>query len=135
MRILLILAALAIGCGANVSAYQPWLLDELSPADGFWVRTPEFSVAAGQEVQDCYFFAVPDLAGGADLWVDRAQLALNTGSHHMNVFSVKTIVGLDPAAGAPIDLGGVQGTVIHGATDMNCWKSSNWADWPLVANS
>jgi hypothetical protein len=131
----LLLAVIALGCGDNLKPYQPWLLDELAPADGFWVRTPEFNVAAGQEVQDCYFFDVPDLANGADLWIDRAKLALNTGSHHMNVFRVKTIVGLDPSNGTPIDLGGVTGTVIHGADDVNCWKSGNWADWPLVANS
>jgi len=132
MRFAFAFILVATGCPAP---YEPWLLDELSPADGIWVRTPEFKVAAGQEVQDCYFFDVPDLAGGADLWIDRAQLALNAGSHHMNVFRVKTIVGLDPAAGTPIELGGVQGTVVHGADNMNCWKSANWADWPLVANS
>ncbi|NVB81539.1 MAG: hypothetical protein HOV81_24305 [Kofleriaceae bacterium] len=108
----------------------------MGPADGFWIRTPEFEVAAGQEIQDCYFFEVPDIANGADIWIDRAQLALNVGSHHMNLFRVKTIVGLDPAAGAPFDLGGVHGTVIHGTdANMECWKSANWADWPLVANT
>ena len=133
MRLMMIaVVAFATGCPAE---YEPWLLDELEPTEGIWVRTPEFAVASGQEVQDCYFFEVPDLAGGADLWIDHAQMALNTGSHHMNIFRVKTIVGLDPALGQPIDLGGVQGTVIRGADDMNCWKSSNWADWPLVTNS
>ncbi|HEY5947235.1 MAG TPA: hypothetical protein VIV40_17145 [Kofleriaceae bacterium] len=135
MRHALVVAALVVGCGDNIPEYQPWLLDELAPDQGFWVRTPTFEVAAGAEIQDCYFFEVPDLANGADLWVDRAQLALNSGSHHMNVFRVKTVVGLDPAAGQPIELGGVQGTVIHGADSMECWKSANWADWPLVANS
>jgi hypothetical protein len=130
-----LVTALLVACGDNIDEYQPWLLDDLAAADGFSIRTPEFEVAPGVELQDCYFFDVPDLAAGADLWVDRLKLALNTGSHHMNVFRVKTIVGLDPANGTPIELGGVQGTVIHGADSMECWKSANWADWPLVANS
>ena len=135
MRCFLACAVLLVACGDNSAEYEPWLLEELAPADGFWIRTPEFEVAPGAEIQDCYFFEIPDVAGGADLWIDRAKLALNTGSHHMNVFRVKTIVGLDPAAGAPVDMGGVQGTVIYGADSMECWKSANWADWPLVANS
>ncbi len=125
-------------CGDNVdpAEYEPWVLDELTPAQGISIRTPEFEVPAGTEIQDCYFFPVPDVADGADVMIDRVALALNTGSHHMNVFRVKTIRNLVPAAGVAIDLGGVQGTVIYG-TDANteCWKSANWSDWPLVSNS
>lgn len=130
--VFLVLAA----CGDNDDPYQPWLLPDLTPDQGFGVRTPEFAVPPGEEIQDCYFFNVPDLAGGADLVVDHIALALNAGSHHMNVFRVKTIVNLDPAAGVPVDLGGgITGTLINGATNQECWKSSNWADWPIVANS
>ncbi|MGN6109108.1 MAG: hypothetical protein ACTHU0_28640 [Kofleriaceae bacterium] len=133
MRRLCLLIALA-ACGDP--EYQPWILEELTPAQGFHVRTPEFEVPSGTEIQDCYFFRVPDLAGGADLMIDRVALALNTGSHHMNVFRVKTIVGLDPAAGEPVELGGVHGTVVRGSDPASpCWKSPNWADWPLVSNS
>jgi hypothetical protein len=135
MRSLAWLPLLAAACGDNVDPYQPWLLDELAPDQGFWIRTPEFEVPSGQETQDCYFFEVPDLDGGNDLWIDRSALALNAGSHHMNVFRVRTIVSLDPAMGQAIDLGGVPGVVIRGADSMECWKSANWADWPLVANS
>ena len=44
----------------------------------------------------------------------------------MNLFRVKSIVGLDPAKGA-----------IQRATNGQgeCFKSPNWADWPLVANN
>jgi hypothetical protein len=122
-------------CGDNLNPVEPWILDTVEPADGFWIRTPEFPVASSAEIQDCYFFQVPDVAGGADLWVDHTTLALNPGSHHMNVFRVKTIVSLDPASGSAVDLGSVHGTVIHGADNIQCWKSANWADWPLVANS
>jgi hypothetical protein len=110
-----------------------WILDDLDADAGFSVRTPAFDVAAGTEVQDCYFFRVPDLASGADLMIDRFELGLNRGSHHLNAFRVKTIVGLDPAAGEPVAMGGgISGTVVHGG---ECWKGGNWADWPLVANS
>jgi hypothetical protein len=132
---LLIITSLLFGCGDNIGP-EPWILDPVEAKDGFWIRTPEFPVASDTEIQDCYFFDVPDLDGtAADLWIDHTTAALNPGSHHMNVFRVKTIVNLDPANGQPVDLGSVQGTVIHGADNMECWKSSNWADWPLVANS
>jgi hypothetical protein len=71
-------------------------------------------------VQRCYFFRVP--GSGADVWVTRLVAAVNAGSHHMNVFRVRTIVNLD----------GEDGTVVDGG---ECWKSGNWADWPLVINS
>lgn len=138
MQRVLVLVMLA-ACGDNIEPpedYEPWILPDLTAAQGVSIRTPEFEVPSGAEIQDCYFFQVPDVAGGADLMVDRIALALNTGSHHMNVFRVKTIKGLDPAAGVPVDLGGVQGTVVYGTdTNTECWKSANWSDWPLVSNS
>lgn len=135
MRASLVAAASAVvlvaSCGDNLSAFEPWYLDELTPAEGVWVRTPEFEVAAGEEIQDCYFFEIPAQAADT-LWVDRFQLALNPGSHHLNLFRVGNIVNLDPAAGEPVNLGGVSGTVIRGG---ECWKSANWAGWALVGNS
>lgn len=134
MRIAIVLTAAAlVACGDNHTPeeFEPWLLDELTAEEGVWVRTPEFEVAAGEELQDCYFFQVPAQADGT-LWVDRFELALNPGSHHMNVFRVNTIRNLDPMAGEPIDLGGVPGRVIRAG---ECWKAPNWADWPLVTNS
>lgn len=127
-----IVAIGVIACGDNLGppGYEGWYLDELEPSEGVWVRTPEFEVAAGEEIQDCYFFTVP--AGADPLWIDRFQLALNPGSHHMNLFRVADIRNLDPAAGEAIDLGGVQGTVIRGG---ECWTAPNWAGWPLVVNS
>ncbi|MCE9575613.1 MAG: hypothetical protein K8W52_20855 [Deltaproteobacteria bacterium] len=140
MRSALLVLALALpACGDNASLVttpdaapipSTWM-EELAPATGLSVWTPEFEVDAGKEIQDCYFFTVPDLKQGADLWVDRLELGLNTGSHHLNLFRVNTVYGLDPAAGAPVDMNGVSGTVIH---DGECWKSANWRDWPLVAN-
>ncbi len=132
--------SLASACGDNDTptspdadpGFEPWILDELTAEEGFWIRTPTFEVPAGTEVQDCYFFEVPDLDGGEDLWVDRLQLALNPGSHHMNVFRVNTIYDLDPADGTAVDMGSVDGMFIPGG---ECWNGPNWRDWPLVGNS
>jgi hypothetical protein len=99
---------------------------------GFQFGTPAFTVPPATEEQDCYFFKVSDLAasGGLDptqpVNLHRVQLAQRPGSHHMNLFRVRTIVNLDPAKGA----------VQTGTNGMGqCFVSSNWADWPLVANS
>jgi hypothetical protein len=107
--------ALAATCGG---AHDVQLLP---PKDGFQLTTGAFAVARGQEVQRCYFFRVP--GSGADpIWVSRIVAAVNEGSHHMNVFRVRTVVALDGEDGAVVDGG-------------ECWKSGNWADWPLVMNS
>lgn len=107
---------------------------ELAPppaGQGAQIATPEFAVEAGDEVQNCYFYRVRDLAeaGGLDpdkpINLNRVQIAQRDGSHHMNVFRVRTIYGLDPEKGP--DLG------LNGAGE--CFKSPNWSDWPLIANS
>ncbi|MBK8256429.1 MAG: hypothetical protein IPK82_27640 [Polyangiaceae bacterium] len=110
---------------------DPSLLDPPPSGQGVQIETPEIEVGAGEEIQNCYFFKVSDLnkAGGLDetapLNLNRVQIAQRDGSHHMNVFRVRTIVGLDPTKGT------VEGK--NGAGE--CFKSPNWADWPLVANS
>lgn len=110
---------------------DPAQLDPPAPGQGFQMQTAELSVKPGDEVQNCYFFKVSDLAaqGGlpaGQVHLHRVQIAQTTGSHHMNVFRVRTIVGLDPANGAVQE--GLNGK-------GECFKSPNWADWPLVANS
>ena len=111
---------------------DPAHLDPPPTGQGFQFGTPEFTVPSGVEEQDCYFFQVKDLAtsGGLDptqpVNLHHIQVAQRVGSHHMNIFLVKTIVNLDPA----------KGTVQKGQNGMGqCFVSSNWADWPLVANS
>jgi hypothetical protein len=61
-------------------------------------------------------------APGTDVWVHRWEIAQNTGTHHVNVFRVKTIRALD----------GNDGDVV---VDGECFKSGNWSDWPLAVNS
>jgi len=137
------LAALVLLVGNGCSSPPPAPPPNQDPTDpsqlspppsgqGVQMLTNAFAVPAGTEIQACYFFKVSDLeqAAGMDptqpLEVHRVQIVQKPGSHHMNLFRVRTITGLDPANGA------VQvGTNGQGA----CFYSSNWADWPLLANT
>jgi hypothetical protein len=99
---------------------------------GFQLRTDLFPVGAGEEIQNCYFFKVRDLAKANGMPenepvnLHRVHIVQKLGSHHMNIFRVRTIVHLDPANGAIQTAKGGVG---------ECFKSPNWADWPLIANS
>ena len=115
MKRLALLALLAACAGAHDVQLAP-------PADGFQLATDSFAVASGTEVQRCYFFRVQGGTGTDPVWVSHIVAAVNPGSHHMNVFRVRTVVALDGEDGAVVDGG-------------ECWKSGNWADWPLVMNS
>ena len=135
------LALLLTGCPpAETTETTPTTTDpNVDPSDlepppagsGAQLETPEISVAQGDEMQNCYFFKVSDLSKAAGLPeteafnLNRVQIAQRDGSHHMNVFRVRTIVGLDPEKGTVEGLNGMG----------ECFKSPNWADWPLVANS
>jgi hypothetical protein len=133
--------ALSAGCSSPDTEVKPTVDTLQAPAkgQGFQFGTPLFSINPGDEVQDCYFFRVSDLARSGGLPDDqpvnlhRVQLAQKTGSHHMNIFRVNTIqknpdgsTTLDPA----------KGTYQHGINGQGeCFRSSNWSDWPLVANT
>ena len=127
------------GCGEDSPAPKPTptpiddaKLAAPAPGKGFQFETEDIEVGPGVEEQDCYFFKVSDLAklGGLDATkpvnLHQVQVAQRAGSHHMNIFRVKTIVGLDPAKGLVQKSQGGVG---------ECFKSPNWADWPLIANS
>jgi hypothetical protein len=116
MRRLLLLLSLALaGCGHDVT------LDPPPSGQGFQLTSGTFEVPKTTETQRCYFVSVP---GSADqeVWVTRYQLAQNQGTHHVNIFRVNTVHNL---SGKPGDV----------VVDGECWKSSNWSDWPLVVNS
>jgi hypothetical protein len=119
------------GADANSDADQADLVPP-PKGEGFQMATDDIAVPSGTEEQDCYFYKVSELAAANGLPADKPvnlhhiQIAQRKGSHHMNVFRVKTIVNLDPAKGR------VQ-TATNGVGE--CFKSGNWADWPLVANS
>lgn len=123
MRTIGVILTAVVGCGGgggtNVTDVK---LAEPAAGEGFQLKVPEFMVPAGTEVQSCYFFKVPGDAS-QEVWVDHYQIAQTTGSHHMNLFRVKTIKNLVPTTdGSP---------VVNG----ECFVSSNWADWPLIVNS
>ena len=111
---------------------DPAQLQAPPPGQGVQMKTDLFMVAPGTELQSCYFFKMSDLeqAAGMDpsqpIDVHRVQIVQRDGSHHMNLFRVKTIVNLDPANG-PVQRG------MNGQGP--CFVSSNWADWPLIANT
>ncbi|MBI5498449.1 MAG: hypothetical protein HY904_25835 [Deltaproteobacteria bacterium] len=107
-------------------------LDPPGPGQGFQLSTGAFEVPVGDELQDCYFFQVPGAAPDP-VYVTKLDVAQNNGSHHMNVFRVKTIVrDTDGSA----RLGPENGAVSRGRNGTGeCFKSPNWADWPLVINS
>ncbi len=120
--------------GTGGSTTDPAQLDPPPSGQGFQFGTPAFEVPSGTEEQDCYFFQVSDLAkaGGLDptkpVNLHHIQVAQRVGSHHMNIFRVRTVVNLaPPPTGAAVQ---------KGTNGMGqCFVSSNWADWPLVANS
>jgi hypothetical protein len=123
-----------VGCGDEKTT-PPQDLSALDPpaaGQGFQLVTDETVVPYGTEEQDCYFFRVGDLAAAAGLDatqavnLHRVQIAQRSGSHHMNIFRVRTVVKLGPDGGAVQR--GQDGT-------GECFKSPNWADWPLLANS
>jgi hypothetical protein len=123
MKAGLLATVLVVGCGG--SGGNDVLLDPPAAGQGFQLNVPKFDVAMGDEVQSCYFFAVPGPAG-SDVWVDHFKLAANVGTHHLNIFRVRTV----------IDLGGKPGDIVVSKNGMGpCFKSSNWADWPIVANT
>jgi len=118
-----VLGLVAIGCGSESDPDKKSPPGDVELPDpgplGWQISTGPFEVPQGEEVQDCYFFEVPF---DTPSFVNRITLAQNDGSHHMNVFRVRTISNLD---GAP-------GEVVKGG---ECWTRGNWKDWPLVANN
>ncbi len=139
MRRLTITAALLISAGCGPSEkFEPWTLEELTPDQGWSIRIPEFELQPGEETQSCYFLQAPDINDGKDYFISRVHVGANPGSHHMNVFRVKSIINLGPDMGRPIMIGPYEGSLVEGHADFYtspCWDSGNWADWPLIANS
>jgi hypothetical protein len=99
---------------AELELPAPATLDQ-----GWQFSVPAFSVDPGKEVQQCFFFKVPY---DQPVFVNHITIAQTSGTHHMNVFRVKTKKLLDPMNGPVV-------------VDGECWKPANWSDWPLVINS
>jgi hypothetical protein len=121
----LALTAMLTACGSRITstpdagAETVLLPPPATLDDGWQFAVPEFAVPAGSEVQQCFFFDVPY---DEPVFVKHIAIAQTEGTHHMNLFRVRTVVALD----------GNDGDVVQ---DGECWKPGNWADWPLVVNS
>jgi hypothetical protein len=123
-RLFWVVGLLAAGAGCGTPAPTNGVSLAAPPASqGFQLAVPPFVVPAGQEIQSCYFYTVPAVGTGTDVWINHYQIAQTVGSHHMNVFRVKTVKNLIGTPGGP--------PVVNG----ECFDSSNWSDWPLVVNS
>lgn len=131
------MAIILAGCPAPQDEEAPDLDDPANlkaplQGQGFQFRTELFSVGPGEEVQDCYFFRIAELAKAGGLPenepvnLHRVQIVQRDGSHHMNIFRVRTRTGLNPDNGL-IQRG------LNGKGE--CFNSANYSDWPLVANS
>jgi hypothetical protein len=84
------------------------------PESGFQLTTGVMQVPAASEIQDCYYFRVPETT-----YVNRFEISQNQGTHHMNTFRVST-------PDSPYDDGDVQ---------RGCWDSLPFQDWGLLLNS
>lgn len=116
----LCLASLFAGCGGTPKPTTPDAGFHLDPpSQGFQLEVPAFQVAEHTETQRCFFFEVPS---DVPVFVRKFEIAQTPGTHHMNVFRVRTVKALGGKAGDSV-------------VDGECWKSGNWADWPLVVNS
>jgi hypothetical protein len=131
LAVSLVLAA----CSGSETVAPPADLSLLAPpaiGSGVQIGSDETDVPPGTDQQDCYFFKVADIAraGGLDpdrpFNLHRVQVAQRPGTHHMNLFRVRTVLKLGPEGGR------VQRST---SGTGECSKSGNWSDWPLIANS
>jgi hypothetical protein len=104
---------LVAGCGDDTPSTD---VNLPRPDHGFQLVVPPFPVLPSSEVQDCYFFKAPI---DAPMDVHRMVVALNPGSHHMNLFR---FVGASS--------GHVDGEIQRG-----CWDAVAFESYDLVFNS
>ncbi len=108
-----LIALTGLGCPGPIDVHLA------PPERGYQFSVAPFEVPKGTETQRCFFYEIPS---DEPVYVTRFEIAQNPGTHHMNVFRVRTLKGLRGAAGEAV-------------VDGECWKSANWSDWPLVVNS
>src|SRR6218665_325875 len=136
-KLLALLALTATACTGTVEPPEPTpsdptALEPVPLGQGFQFITQETEVPQGVERQDCYFFKVGEVAAANGLApnepinLHRVQIAQREGSHHMNIYRVRTLLELDPANGLFQPNSNGTGP---------CFNSANWADWPLLANT
>jgi hypothetical protein len=140
---LLLASTFLAGCPEETEDPKPLPPGQLAvppKGEGLQFNAPAFDVAPGDEVQNCYFFKVGDLMtqsgldGTKSLNLHRIELSQTDGSHHMNIFRVRTI-DIDPNTDGIQGMDPTQGPYLNKNGEGECFKSPNWADWPLVANT
>src|SRR5687767_14735095 len=78
------LVALLVGaCGSDENSY-PGDVQLDAPETGFQLTVGPFDIPPASEIQDCYYFRVSEATN-----VNRFEIALNQGTHHMNMFRVQ----------------------------------------------
>lgn len=77
--------------GATATDLNGVLAPPASLEEGWQFTNGPFSVHAGQERQICYFVEVPY---DTETFFNRINATHATGSHHMNIFRVKTVEGV-----------------------------------------
>jgi hypothetical protein len=103
----------------------------LAPQQGFTLRIPDYRVKKGNEAEDCYFFAVPDINNGQAIFINEFDItttnrdAKGSSSHHTNVYRVGQINKMGDVLYAPPG-----GKVVGG----ECPNQGAIANWPLVVN-
>jgi hypothetical protein len=119
LSFLLLCSAALLGCPGPMTVDGGTEVSLTAPDAGFQFEIPAFEVTKGTETQRCFFVEIPS---DTPVYVNRFELAQNTGSHHANVFRVGTVKNLIGKAGE---------SVLEG----ECWVSPNWSDWPMITNS
>ncbi|MBI2896039.1 MAG: hypothetical protein HYY06_20945 [Deltaproteobacteria bacterium] len=105
---------MSLVCGLDgCSDAEPERVDLPAPRTGFQLGTGSFDVPAGSELQDCYYFRVPEATN-----VNRFEIAQAGGTHHMNMFRVSEPSSFD-----------------DGEVQRGCWDSLPFQDWGLIVNS
>jgi hypothetical protein len=104
--------ALAGGCGGSSNNTVPAdaappdaaVPAELAPpAQGFQIKSPEQTIAAGQEITLCYFLKMPNTT---EVGVKKWESQMTPGSHHMILYFTQTAAGPEGTVSAT-NCGGV----------------------------
>ena len=98
-----------VGCGGGGMTGDDVVGDDMPPGDdepppsGFQLRSPDITLAPGEETTKCWYFQTPNTA---DLGVKRWASSMTPGSHHMIVYFSD---GLQEEPGSIVENCGITG--------------------------
>lgn len=98
MRVFIVACFVAAGCGGGGGAPMPPSGDPAAPAHGYQIKTPDYSLNAGEEKYLCY---AVQLAEANDIAITAFQSYTSDQVHHMEVFHALApeTPGLNPCDG------------------------------------